>query len=222
MALWDSTGSLDSSRYSHPWLAKVVLAFDERLRRRHAVYEFSSDPSCIFRLDITRAARPLALRDGTRLRAGDRIARLHFWNEHIPPMPASGPTIAWARQMQSGIAVALRELARHLASRPDLDDVLVIWAEVPSGTKSQSEQLARIMGYFGFETIFETAPLPWRERLHRLGSNILISLIVLAQNAAALRRDTLNRVRVPIYLSRRVLEAKFGDAERRVVTAEVS
>jgi hypothetical protein len=48
------------------------------------------------------------------------------------------------------------------------------------------------------------------ERLHRFGENILISLIVLAHNPGALRPDTLKRVRVPIYLSRRVLEKKFG------------
>ena len=61
------------------------------------------------------------------------------------------------------------------------------------------------MAYYGFETIPETASLPLRERLHRLGENILISLIVLAHNAGALRSDTLARVRVPIFLSRRVV-----------------
>jgi hypothetical protein len=48
------------------------------------------------------------------------------------------------------------------------------------------------------------------ERIHRFGENILISLTVFAQNAAALRLDTMSRVRVPIYLSRRTLEEKFG------------
>ena len=48
------------------------------------------------------------------------------------------------------------------------------------------------------------------ERLHRFGENILISLIILAHNPGALRPDTLRRVRVPIYLSRRMLEREFG------------
>jgi len=48
------------------------------------------------------------------------------------------------------------------------------------------------------------------ERLHRFGENILISLILLAHNPGALHFGTLKRVRVPIYMSRRVLERKFG------------
>jgi len=54
------------------------------------------------------------------------------------------------------------------------------------------------------------------ERLHRFGDNILISLMVLAQNSVALRADTLRRVRVPIYLSRRGLAARFGDTKYAV------
>jgi hypothetical protein len=44
----------------------------------------------------------------------------------------------------------------------------------------------------------------------------------LAQNAGALRLDTLNRVRVPIYFSRRLLNEKFGDAGERTAFAEVA
>jgi hypothetical protein len=62
------------------------------------------------------------------------------------------------------------------------------------------------MERYGFETIAEHEHLPLGERAHRLGENILISLIVFARNARALRLDTLKRVRVPIYLSRRVLD----------------
>ena len=59
--------------------------------------------------------------------------------------------------------------------------------------------------------------------MHRLGENILISLMVFAQNARALRLDTLMRVRVPIYLSRRTLEQKFGDVNEAAAGAvEVS
>ena len=95
-------------------------------------------PPCIFRLDISRAPRELRLRDGTLVRPGDRVARLHFWNEQIPTLPEDGATIAWARRMQRAISVSLQELAHYLAGRPDLADVAVICGYVPSGTKSQS------------------------------------------------------------------------------------
>jgi hypothetical protein len=71
------------------------------------------------------------------------------------------------------------------------------------------------MAYYGFETIAEPGRLRFGQRLHRFGENILISLIVLAHNSGALRPDTLARVRVPIYLSRRALERNLTDRMSR-------
>ena len=213
MALWDSAERgrrWRQPRHSHPWLAKLLFAFDERVLRRRAVFEYSRHPSCIFRLEIARAQRPLVLRDGARVHPGERIARLHFWNEHVPPVPRNGATIAWARRMQVAIGDALRELARYLATRPDLADIAAICADVPNATSAQRDKLARIMAHYGFDAIIEPEHLPFGKRLHRFGENILISLIIFAQNAAALRLNTLKRVRVPIYLSRQTLQGRFG------------
>jgi hypothetical protein len=211
MAVWDSAVRRTQSAYSRRRLAGILFAFDAWQRRRQAVFEYTDDPACIFRLDISPARRPVVLRDGTCIRPGDRIARLHYWNEQIPAMPEDGPTIGWARRMQRAIAISLQDLARYLATRRDLDDIALICADVPSATKAQSGQLARIMAHYGFETIVEAEALPPGERLHRFGENILISLIVLAHNAGALRADTLARVRVPIYLSLSKLEEDFAE-----------
>jgi hypothetical protein len=219
MAVCDSAQRKSRAPYSRRWLVEALSAFDDRQRRRQAVFEYTRNPACIFRLDICRAPHELTLSDGTLVRPGDRMARLHFWNEQIPTLPEDGATIAWARRMQRAIGVSLHELARYLAARPDLADIAVVSGLVPSATKSQSGQLAHIMGYYGFETIPEPHPLPLRERLHRLGENILISFIVLAHNAGALRPDTLMRVRVPIYLSRRVLESEFTAGDKAVLGA---
>jgi hypothetical protein len=214
MAVWDSATQRVESPHSHPWLAELVFALDSKLRRGHAIVEYSTHPACIFRLEISLADRQIGLRDGTLVRPGQHIAQLHFWNEHIPHIPQNGATIRWAREMQKSIAISLRELSHFLSLRPDLRDISVICADVPSGTKGQCRQVAHIMAYYGFETRNDDGRPPIGERLHRFGQNVLISLIVFAHNAAALRLDTLNRVRVPIYLSRRTLERKFGNIGR--------
>jgi hypothetical protein len=222
MAVWDSAKPQPLSPHSHPWLAEMLYALDKRLQQRNAVFEYSHHPACVFRLEITAVRRPAVLRDGTAARAGQRVARLHFWNEHIPPFPLNGATIAWARRMQQAIATSLHELARYLASRPDLDDIAVIYGNVPSGTRTQTEKLGRIMAHYGFEAVIEPDDLPIGQRLHRLAENVLISLIVLAQNAGALRHDTLNRVRLPVYCSRRLLNERFGNAGEKPSFAEVA
>src|SRR5262249_57804037 len=63
----------------------------------------------------------------------DRVIDLHLWNEHVPLMPKQGATIAWARRMCFCIEVSLRELAKHLMARPELDDISVIRANVTFG-----------------------------------------------------------------------------------------
>lgn len=210
MALWDSAQGRTRPAYRYPWLVEAFSALDARMRRRQAVFEYTRNPRCIFRLDIGCAPRALVLRDGTRVDAGQRIVRLHFWNEQIPRVPKHGPTIGWAGRMQGAIALSLHELAHYLAARPDLDDATVIRGDVPSGTRAQKQQLARIMAHYGFETVAEPERLPLGQSLHRFGENILISLIVLAFNADAFRFDTLRRIRLPIFLSRRMLESRFG------------
>ena len=210
MAVWDSADRTSRSLQSRRWLAEAVAVLDAGLRRRQAVFEYTQNPACVFRLDVSPIDRPLVLRDGTRVVAGQRIVRLHFWNEQVPAVPRTGATIGWGRRMRRAIATSLHELASFLATRPEFNDVSIISAHAPSGTKNQTEQLARIMARYGFEAIVQSGQMSIGERLHRFGENILISLIILAHNPGALRSDTLRRVRLPIYLSRRMLEKEFG------------
>lgn len=112
--------------------------------------------------------------------------------------------------MTHRIEISLCELARYLAFELALRDVSVICADAAVCTGRKSGQVARIMARYGFEAIAESETPPISERIHRLGENVLISLMVFAQNASALRADSLTRVRVPLFLSRKVLEHRFG------------
>jgi hypothetical protein len=190
------------------------------LRRRYGVLEYSSHPSCIFRIEICPSRRNLTLRDGTRVSAGDRIARLHYWNEQVPAKRLYTSQMVWAREFHRRIAISLTELARYLRAQSDLADVNVVCGEVASAVSEQNRQIAHIMRHYGFEAILVPEPLPVRERLIRLGENILISLMVLAQNADALRVDSLRRTRVPIYISRQTLDEKFGSIGRATGAGE--
>jgi hypothetical protein len=78
------------------------------------------------------------------------------------------------------------------------------------GSAERSDQVARLVARYGFERIPPAGPPKLSERVHRLGENILISMLVIARNAAALRTDTLRRDRVMVYLSRQALEQRYG------------
>jgi hypothetical protein len=204
-------------RYAHPWLAELVFALDARLRHRYQVIEYTSDPECIFRVHMSQSEQSFELADGTAVRPGDRLLNVHLWNEHIPAVPAAGPTIVWARRFYRHLELSVRHLARYCVECREVEDVVAIGANLVQATREQRTQLTSIMGRFGF------APPRGRKRHHaerdyleaplrRLGENILISAMVLAQNPVVFRTDSLWRVRTPVFVSRAALIARYGEA----------
>ncbi len=195
----------------HRWLAAIIFRLDRHLQRRHAVFEYTRNPRCIFRIQVHRLDQAFILSDGTRFRLGGRVVDLHLWNEQVPRLCTGtlGRSLGWARRMNECLDISLRELAGHLVQRSDLEDVAVIRANMSFGTAQQSAQLVRIASRYGFESISDLRPRSLGQRIHQFGENILISLMVLARSSAALRRDSLWRDRTEVFLSRQTLDARF-------------
>jgi len=211
------TALMDSGRedgHLRPWLAELVFALDGILRQRHQVFEFTADPACIFRVQLARAEHPFDLPNGTRIRPGDRVLNLHYWNEQIPRVPLAGPTIGWARKFCCRMDSSLRELARYCAADPDARDVVAVVANLAQGTRQQRDQLTNIMRRFGFAPPLALADARPEAMLRRFGENLLIAGMVLARNPVVLRVDTLWRDRTVLVLSRAALSARFGEPVR--------
>src|ERR1700730_9199765 len=113
-----------------PWLEAMVAALDDRVRVRHGVIEYTNSPECLFRIQLAVTDDDDVLFDGTCIRAGDRIANLHVWNEQFPCFTGKAPTLAWARRVNQAFEISLRELAGFLDARSDLDDVIAICANM--------------------------------------------------------------------------------------------
>jgi hypothetical protein len=205
----------DTKRLDHPWLDALVTALDDRLRLRHGVFEYSRNPDCLFRIQITSSTENLLLSDGVAVHAGDRLINLHVWNEQFPRFPRHRPTLAWARRVDRAFDISLRELASYLAARPDLGDVVAICGNMGFSSAARGKQLARYVSRFGFERVAAPSAASLRRHIHLFGENILISMMVLARNAAALHTDTLWRDRMPVFISRRTLQRRYGQVRDR-------
>jgi hypothetical protein len=214
------TASMDDGAKTHhdgeirqfPWLEAMVTALDDRLRLRQGVFEYSRRPDCLFRIQIISSSDDYVLSDGTCIRAGARIGNLHVWNEQFPCFRGNGPTLAWGRRVNRAFNNSLRELSHFLDARGDFDDVIAICANMTFEPAERSEQLARFVARFGFERVGATGSRSFRQQMHWFGENILISMMVLARNASALRADTLRRDRTLVILSRRELRRRYGFA----------
>jgi hypothetical protein len=191
------------------WLARAVFELDAWLRRRQGIFEYSTDPHCILRLELRHLDRPVTLRDGTALPAGQDILQLHLWNEHIPAFFPHGATLHWAQHLNHCFALSLRELASFL-KRQNMQSVGAVRAKMAFGTVEQVEQLLRICGYYGFRPAQQTADTNLWARLRRQGENMHVALMVLAYNPRAFRLDCLRRSRADVFLTRLALEKRFG------------
>jgi len=200
----------------HFWLDKIVFGLDRVLRRWQSVVEFTHDPTCILRITLGRLDQDFVLSDGTAGHSGDRFIDLHLWNEQVPAMPKEGASIAWARQMSLCFQHSLRQLARYLTLRPDLDDISLLRCTMGFAGRERNDQMVRLIRRYGFEFVPPATTMTLGERARRLGENIMISLIVLARNQAALRRDTLRRGRTRVFMSRKVLEQRYGGGAGRI------
>ena len=136
-------------------LAQLLLALDSRLRDRHSVFEYTSHPDCILRIGIAPLDRTVSFADGRCGQAGDRLVDLHLWNEHIPPMSQEGASVGWARRMHRGMIFSLRELARFLDVRRDLDDIRLLRANTNFVGPRRRAQNVRLMRGYGFEPPIE-------------------------------------------------------------------
>jgi YkoP domain len=187
--------------------ARVVFAFDSRLRTRNGVFDYIDSPDCIFRVKLERVGRQIVLRDGVRLDPADRIIELHYRNEYFPPMGRDGATVAWARRVMTMLDRSLKELCGYLRSRSDLDDVLAIQAVTLLRNPDQAAQFGRIASRFDFEPIPEPDTLA--RRMRDVGRNAAGLLLVAATNPSTAHLDILLRLGTPFFVSRRKLEERY-------------
>ncbi len=191
-------------------LANAVYKLDAWLRRRQGVVAYSADPDCIFRIQIQSLDRAITLADGTCLAAGVRIITLHVWNEQVPLFPKEGLTLKWARALAEKLRFSMQELARYVESRPDLGDIEAIRGEMTLGPKTQTPTIVKLAMRYGFEPVAQEPVGGPMKGLHRLGENILITMLVLARNPAAWGWDDLARDKAEVVMSRAKLMRLHG------------
>jgi len=194
-------------RCKRPRVAELILTVDGWLRRHLGVFEYSERHDCFLRAQVALLRSRVVLSDGTVGDLGERVIHLHFWNEHVPPIPSQGPSLAWARRFNRCFIQSLRDLARFLADNPQFADIAIIRANMSIGSKAQSDRLRRITARHGFEVIADGLERSYSEYARWFGEDILYWLLTIACNPSAARLSKFWRNRTSIYLSRKILES---------------
>jgi len=186
----------------------VVRLFDRLLRRVYGVFEFSADPTCLLRLQVTQTGHAIALPDGL-VPAGASVLQLHLWNEHIPSIPPQGPDLAWALQTRRLMMASLHAVARQMTHDPSLAGVQAVGGVTSILSPDDPAGGERIMRRAGF-TVF-----PCRHPLGRFGEfweNLYAWAIMWTFNAVSLRRRKLLRLRrAELWMSANEFLQRYGD-----------
>ncbi len=190
-------------------LRRAVGGFDAMLRACYGVSEFTHDPECLIRVARSQAHRDVRLADGTRIRAGDPILVLHFWNEHVLRFARGRPSLGWASVMRRRVSQSLGALAEQLESDPDWGQVRALQADTALFGFWRMYQARRVIRRFGFDVM--TPPDGSRLRaLRAFTDDCIVWLLTRAFNPAALGRQEFVRGRDEMWMSRQSLIRQYG------------
>lgn len=128
---------------------RLIRVIDRILRRLSGVFEFCDRPDCIFRVSIGRARYPLSV-PGGRIPSGAKILELHFWNEHMPPMPGGRAALGPAVRLRRMVASSTHLLAEAMRTDPRMAGVEAVGGVTPlfsPGDRSPAEGIFLRLGF---------------------------------------------------------------------------
>jgi hypothetical protein len=166
--------------------ARLVPGIDWILRRLNGIFEFDQDERCILRLSLKTCKLDTILSDGTLIRKGEPIGELHFWNEHIPPIPKNGAELSWALAFHRRIVHSFRSLSEFVSSEPAFSRVKAFHGTPPFGGRFGDAQVADMAQRWGFEIIEKPAPSGMLERFYQFGDSFYAWGLMLAFNPGSL------------------------------------
>jgi ceramide glucosyltransferase len=188
----------------------AVKGIDSLLRLALGVREFSRDAGCLFRISLAHAAEETDLKDGTHLQPGDELIELHYWNDHLPPIPRGGPDLAWGMSFHRGVVHSLHQLADFVQHEPRYDGVKAVHADFVVASANQLRFFSRMTRMLGLEFTEPEPPRNWAGRLHAWGDRMLRRLLAWTFNPNSLKHGAEPPARRQLWISRQVLMMRYG------------
>jgi ceramide glucosyltransferase len=186
-------------------LARSIRRLDAHLRRKQGIFEFSHDPRCLLRVSLEPAVMELAFADGTRIGAGEPVAILHLWNEHLLKVSRDGPDLRWATGMRKLMQFTLHELAIAAQADPRLRRAKAFGGTALFTSRGGPSQVAKMASRFGFKWIADTRKPSVVRSIHDFFQNFLVFGLQWAFNPAGLKGKDFLRPREHLYMSREEL-----------------
>ncbi len=114
------------------WLS-LPFRFGVRLiefivRKSLKIYEFTDDPDCILRIQLTTSPRSVDF-GSWRISKGDPVLGIHAWNERLPKIPAEGATLQWAIKLRRQTIYSFRKITEELRKGGKYSQIRAVYGE---------------------------------------------------------------------------------------------
>ena len=194
---------------------QLVRGTDLLLRKAHRIIEFDASADCVLRIGTRRAEREIRFGDGVVLRAGDAVAELHLWNEHLPN-PEGPQDLRWAAAFRMQFERSLDRLADRIRTDPMCDGVRALMM-MPALTPRQLAKNHDGAPYLlRGDWIGVHRPSDARALVHRIADDLWLWLLAWAFNPNSLIRGHFLRNRREFWISRERFLAIYGvDGNKR-------
>jgi hypothetical protein len=190
----------------------IIRRFDRFLRRAQGVFEFWDDPGCMFRARVSKAPHTVRLHD-TEIPAGAPVLELHFWNEHMPQIPAEGPSLSLALQGQRMLVTSLQKAAHHIRHDPCMNGVQAVGGATVLFTTGDGSGAEKLFMRLGFTAV------PYQNPLGRFGEfweNLYTWGLMWAYNAVSLRQRHLIKLhRTELWMSVDAFLQRYGESRTK-------
>lgn len=197
-------------------LTWAVRSVDGLLRLRQGIKNITDDRLCILRIAVAPSPRTVDLSDGTVILVGDPVARIHYWNEHLPLMPREGPNAAWATTFMTRLRYSFRLMAVRLERDPQLAAVRGVQGSPAFAYRfGGAVQLSRICERLGFDVIELDHDDHFAGRIHIFFDSVLVWGLIWAFNPGALKSHGLAHRRIQVWMSRDKLIGLYGSSPKR-------
>jgi YkoP-like protein len=185
---------------------RIVFGMDDHLRRLERIYSFSEDPDCVLRISLAASRKERVLGDRSIVRAGDPVVELHWWNERIARMAATGSSLRWGLEFYRHTYHSLIELAHYLDRTPALRDVVALHGETTFSSDLSHRHHASAFRRLGFELEILPSTDDPCEFLTLFFRHLHVWALTWACNPASLRgKRPWRAVRSEVWISRNAL-----------------
>lgn len=185
-----------------------IRLIDNLLSKAYRVEEFTDDPGCILRIQLTSAPHAVDI-EGQSILKGASLLALHAWNERMPNLPPQGPNLEWALQLRRKTVYSFTLIARVIQTDCKYKMVRGVYGTSALFSFSDHTGGTRLMQHLGFTV------LPYHHPAGRFGEfweNLFSWWLMYAYNDVSLHSRRFWRLnRTEIWMTVQEFLHRYGE-----------